>query len=39
MTEGDKAGLWALAYLYMALFATWWTVGCIVWYHIKKWFL
>ena len=39
MTEGEKAGWWAVAYLYMVLFATWWTIACIVGFHIKKWFL
>lgn len=38
MTEGDKAGLWAMAYLYMALVAVWFTIGCLTWYHFKQWF-
>lgn len=39
MTEGDKAGLWAMAYLYMALVVVWSTIGCLAWYHFKLWFL
>jgi hypothetical protein len=39
MTEGDRAGLWALAYLYIVLFAVWFNIIFIVGYHIKKWFL
>ena len=39
MTEGEKAGWWAVAYLAMVLFATWFTVLAIVGFHIKKWFL
>jgi len=39
MSEGDKAGWWAMAYLSIALFATWFTVINIVWWHIKEWFL
>ncbi len=39
MTEGEKAGLWAMIYLIMIFIATWWTIACITWYHIKEWFL
>lgn len=39
MTEGEKAGRWAVAYLLVALVATWGTVACIAWYYIKEWFL
>jgi hypothetical protein len=39
MNEGERAGLWALAYLLTALFAVWFTIIMIVVYHIKKWFL
>jgi hypothetical protein len=39
MTEGEKAGRWAMAYLLVALVAIWWTIACIAWYHIKEWFL
>lgn len=39
MNEGERAGWWAMAYLLMALFATWFTVFAIVGFHIKKWFL
>jgi hypothetical protein len=39
MTEGEKAGRYAMAYLLMALVATWWTIACIAWYHFKEWFL
>jgi hypothetical protein len=39
MNEGERAGWWAVAYLSLALFATWFTVICIVGWHIKKWFL
>ena len=38
MTEGEKAGRYAMAYLLMALVATWWTIACVVWYHVKEWF-
>lgn len=39
MTETEQAGLWALVYLYIALFATWFSIACIVGSHIKNWFL
>lgn len=39
MNAGEKAGWWAMAYLYIALVGVWFTVGCIAWYHIKEWFL
>jgi hypothetical protein len=39
MTKGEQAGWFALAYLSIALFATWFTVICIVGWHLKKWFL
>jgi len=39
MTEGDKAGAWAMAYLWIALIAVWFIVVCLAWYHIKAWFL
>ena len=39
MTEGEKAGRWAIAYLLIALVGAWWTIVCIAWYHIKEWFL
>ena len=39
MSEGERAGRWALAYLCMALFATWFTVISIIGVHIKDWFL
>jgi hypothetical protein len=39
MSEGDRAGWWAVAYLLFALFATWFTIACIVVWHIKEWFL
>lgn len=39
MSEGEKAGRWAMAYLLMVLIAAWWTIACIVWYHAKEWFL
>ena len=35
MTEGEKAGRYAMAYLLMALVATWWTIACIAWAFIK----
>jgi hypothetical protein len=38
MTQGEKAGMFAMAYLWMALVAVWFNVGCIAWYHIKRWF-
>jgi hypothetical protein len=39
LTQGERAGRWALAYLLMALFAAWFTIVCIVGWHIKQWFL
>lgn len=39
MNEGEKAGCWAMVYLLMALFATWFTIVCIVGFYIKEWFL
>lgn len=39
MNEGERAGLWAMALLLMVLLATWFTIVCIVGYHIKEWFL
>ena len=39
MTDGEKAGCWAMAWLLMVLFATWFTIVCIAWYHIVEWFL
>lgn len=39
MNDGERAGLWAMVYLYTVLFATWFTVFAIVGFHIKKWFL
>lgn len=39
MTDGEKAGRWAMAYLLIAFVATWFTVICIVGWHIKEWFL
>lgn len=39
MTEGEKAGRWAMAYLYVALIGAWFTVACIAWYHIKELFV
>jgi hypothetical protein len=37
MNEGEKAGVFAMIYLWMALIAVWFTIGCIAWYHIKRW--
>ena len=39
MTEGEKAGCWAMAWLLMVLVVTWFTIVCIVGFHIKEWFL
>jgi hypothetical protein len=39
LTEADKAGLWALAFLGIAGLGAWFTIIAIVWYHIKRWFL
>lgn len=39
MTEGEKAGRWAMVYLYIALFGVWFTIFCLAGYHFKKWFL
>jgi len=38
MSEGEKAGVFAMIYLWMALIAVWFTIGCIAWYHIKELF-
>lgn len=38
LSEADKAGIWALVYLGMVLFAAWFTIIAIVWAHIKRWF-
>jgi hypothetical protein len=39
MNEGERAGWWAVAYLSMVLFATWFTIICIAVWHVKEWFL
>ena len=39
MQAGERARWWAVAYLLMVLFATWFTVFAIVGFYIKKWFL
>lgn len=39
MTEGERAGRWAMAYLYIVLFAVWFNIIAIVGYHIKAWVL
>jgi hypothetical protein len=39
MTEGERAGRWAMVYLYMVLLAVWFNIVCIVGWHIKEWFL
>ena len=39
MNEGEKAGRWAMVYLSMVLVATWFTILCIIGFHIKEWFL
>lgn len=39
MNEGEKAGWWAMVYLYIALVGVWFTVACIAWHQIKEWFL
>ncbi len=36
MTEGEKAGCWAMAYLYMVLFAVWFTIASLMWFYIKE---
>jgi hypothetical protein len=37
VNQGEQAGWWAVAYLLMALFATWFTIICIIGSHIKEW--
>ena len=37
MSEGEKAGCWAMVYLYMVLFAVWFTIASLVWFHVKEW--
>lgn len=39
MTEGEKAGWWALVYLSIVLFGVWFTVAAFAWFYIKGWFL
>ena len=39
LSEGEKAGVFALIYLWLALIASWFTIACIAWYHIKEWFV
>lgn len=39
MTEAEKSGAWAMAYLCLVLIAVWFTTACLAWYHVKKWFL
>ena len=39
MTEGERAGRWAMLYLYTALFTVWFNIIAIVGWHIKEWFL
>lgn len=38
MNEGEKAGCWAMVYLYIALFGVWFTVFALAWYYIKELF-
>lgn len=37
MNEGEKAGCWAMVYLYMVLFAAWFTIASLVWFYVKEW--
>jgi hypothetical protein len=37
LNEGEKAGVFAMVYLWLALIAAWFIIGCIAWYHIKEW--
>ena len=39
MTEGERAGRWAMVYLYTVLFALWFNIVAIAGWHIKEWFL
>jgi len=39
MTEGERAGRWAMLYLYTVLFALWFNIIAIVGWHIREWFL
>ena len=39
MTEGERAGRWAMLYLYTALFALCFNIVAIVGWHIREWFL
>ena len=39
MTEGERAGRWAMLYLYTVLFALWFNIICIAGWHIREWFL
>lgn len=39
LNEGEKAGVFAMIYLGLALIAAWFVIGCIAWYHIKEWFV
>ena len=38
MNDGEKAGCWAMVYLYIALFGVWFIVFALAWYHIKELF-
>ena len=38
MTDGEKAGCWAMVYLCIALFGVWFIVFALSWYHIKELF-
>ena len=39
MTEGERAGRWAMLYIYTVLFALWFNIVCIAGWFIKEWFL
>jgi len=39
MTEGERAGRWAMLYLYMVLFALWFYIVAIAAWFIREWFL
>ncbi len=37
MTEGERAGWWAVAYLGIVLVATWFTIIALAIYYIRGW--
>ena len=36
MTAGEKAGWWAIVWLCIVLFAVWFTIACLLAWHIVE---